>query len=74
MKISILLLVLGLIIGVATPYFLSGVLSDGGIELPSFWSKARLSINFRVSTLFQITGVAFVVAAIVYFIFGEYKK
>jgi len=73
-KISILLLVLGLIIGIAAPYFLSGVLSDGGIELPSFWSKAPLSINFKVSTLFQIIGITFVVAAIVCFIFGEYKK
>ena len=71
MKTAILLLVIGLIIGLAVPYYLRDIYAGAGVQLPQFfWTKSPpRSFSFNGLMFFRIIGVIFVTLAIGWFVF-----
>ena len=65
-----ILLVIGVFLGLIAPYLWRDLFSGAGVQLPQFiWSKSPpRTFQFSVVTLFRITGVFFVVLAILCFI------
>ncbi len=62
MKIAILLLVLGLVIGLVLPYYLREIYSGAGIQLGS------KSFNFDLMMVLRVVGILLGVLAVVRFI------
>ena len=70
MKTALILLLIGLFLGLAVPYFWGDYFSGAGVELPKFiWSKSPpRTFQFSVTTFFRIAGVTFVALAVLCFI------
>ena len=70
MKIAILLLVLGLVIGIVVPYYLRDIYGGGGIQFSQFfWSKSPpKSISFDFPAVLRVLGIILGILAIIRFI------
>jgi hypothetical protein len=66
----VFLLVIGLIVGLAVPYYVQNSVADAGIQWPGFpWSKSPpRTFNFSVPVFFRIMGGICVVLAVVRFV------
>jgi hypothetical protein len=70
MKIVLILLMIGLIVGLVVPYLLRDIVSGTGIQLPQFiWSKSPPRIfPVSVAVVCRIAGMAFALLAVLRFI------
>jgi hypothetical protein len=70
MKTAITLLILGLVIGLAVPYFVQDIITGAGVQLPQLWfSKSpQRSFSFSIPMVFRVIGIILVLLAIIRFI------
>ena len=70
MKIVVILLMIGLIVGLIVPVLLRDVVTGAGIQLPqSIWSKSPpRTFHFSVPVVCRSAGIALVLLAILRFI------
>lgn len=70
MKIVLILLMMGLIVGLVVPYLLRDIVSGAGIQLPRFiWSKSPpRTFQFSVPVVCRIAGITLVLLAALRFI------
>jgi hypothetical protein len=70
MKTAITLLILGLVIGLAVPYFVQNIITGAGVQLPQLWfSKSPpRSFSFSIPMVFRVIGIILVLLAIIRFI------
>lgn len=70
MKIALILLMIGLIVGLVVPYLLRDIVTGAGIQLPQFiWSKSPpRTFQFSVPLACRIAGIALVLLAVLRFV------
>ena len=70
MKIALLLLILGLVMGLVVPYLVRDIFTGAGVQLPQFWfSKSPpRSFSFNIPMVLRVVGIILVLLAIIRFI------